>query len=380
MKHMLNICVVLLCIVSISMAAVNPYSRADNDSRRPATKPNTTQESQYHPATRQNEVLFVEDRAGTFGPPGAPDPLWDGILTDLLGAGNYGWFTTAEDTSNGPDLATMQIYDLVIWNTYDYWWSPPAALTDTDQVHLGDYLSLGGKVWLIGQDLLWSGVPMSWMNNYFHLVDAFQDYNAYVESTHVQGLAEISGFTMSVIPDYTSNDFFSDELVPDTTWACHAVLEDTDSNKVVGIFYPGFGDWQSAFWSMDLRDSTLSNYWTEILGMAGGMLTAFGITGINEIPFKDPVRALQLNVSPAPFVHRTTISFQVSNPAHVSLKIYNRTGQYVATLMDGHQNAGSYNIDWNRRDARDIEVPNGVYFVRLTCGDLSSTANIVVTK
>lgn len=369
----------LLCIVSISMATVNPYSRAENDSKRPNVKPDYSQQSQYRPAQRQNEVLFVEDKGGTFGPAISPDPVWEGILTDLLGAGNYGWFTLNTDTT-GPDLATLQTYDLVIWNTYDYWFSPPAALTDSDQVNLGTYLTGGGKVWLIGQDLLWSGVPMSWMDTYFHLADAVQDYNAYVESTHVQGLAEISGFTMTVIPDYESNDFFSDELFPDTTWACHGVFEDTDSNKVVGIFYPGFGDWQSAFWSMDLRDSTLSDYWTEVLGMAGGMLTAFGITGINEIPQKDPARALQLNVSPAPFVHRTTIRFEVSNPAHVSLKIYNKTGQYVTTLMDGLQNAGSYNIDWNRRDARDLEVPNGVYFVRLTCGDVSSTANIVVTK
>ncbi len=379
MKHPLNICVVLLCIISVAVATVNPNSRADNDSRRPNAKPNYNLQNEYRPAQRQNEVLFVEDKGGTFGPPVSPDPVWNGILTDLLGAGNYGWFTLNTDTT-GPDLATLQTYDLVIWNTYDYWFSPPAALTDDDQVNLGNYLSGGGKVWLIGQDLLWSGVPLIWMDTYFHLFDAIQDYNAYVESTHVQGLAEISGFTMTVIPDYTSNDFFSDELFPDTTWACHGVFEDTDSNKVVGIFYPGFGDWQSSFWSMDLRDSTLSDYWTEVLGMAGGMLTAFGITGINEIPLKDPARPLQLNISPAPFVRTTTINFDVSNPTYVSLKIYNKTGQYVATLMDSHQNAGSYHVTWDRKDARGVEVSNGVYFVRLTCGNVASTANIVVTK
>lgn len=379
MKHPFNICVMLLCIISLSMATINPYSRVDNDNRRLTVKPDYSQQNQYRPAQRQNEVLFVEDKGGTFGPPVSPDPVWDGILTDLLGTGNYGWFTINTDSS-GPDLTTMQTYDLVIWNTYDYWFDPPAALTDTDQVNLGNYLTGGGKVWLIGQDLLWSGVPMTWMDTYFHLTSANQDYNAYAESTHVQGLAEISGFTMAVYPDYASNDFFSDELIPDTTWACHGVYEDTDSNKVVGIFYPGFGDWQSAFWSMDLRDSTLSNYWSEVLSMAGGMFTAFGITGINEIPLKDPARALQLSVSPAPFVHTTTISFDVSNPTHVSLKIYNKTGQYVTTLMDGHQNAGSYRINWNRQNIRGLEVPNGVYFVRLTCGDVSSTANIVITK
>jgi hypothetical protein len=380
MKHLFNICVVLLCLVSLSMATVNPNSRADNDGRRPTARITYNLQNQYQPAQRQNEVLFVEDKGGTFGPPISPDPVWDGILTDLLGTGNFGWYTINEDTTSGPDLATLQTYDLVIWNTYDYWWSPPAALTDTDQVNLGNYLLGGGKVWLIGQDLLWSGVPTSWMDTYFHLAGANQDYNAYAESTHVQGLEEISGFTMAVYPDYASNDFFSDELFPDTNWACHGVYEDTDSSKVVGIFYPGFGDWQTAFWSMDLRDSTLSNYWSEVLGMAGGMFTAFGITGINEIPFKDPVRSLELNVSPDPFVNTTTISFVVPNASHVSLVLYNRIGQYVVTLVNEHREEGTYSVHWNRRNERGLEVPNGVYFARLTCGDVASMANIVVTQ
>ena len=196
MKNLLNTCVILLCVVSLSVAFANPYSRADNDNRRPTVKPDYSLENQYRPAQRQNEVLFVEDKGGTFGPPISPDPVWDGILTDLLGAGTYGWFTINTDTT-GPDLTTMQNYDLVIWNTYDYWFAVP-ALTDDDQINLGNYLSGGGKVWLIGQDLLWSGVDTVWMDTYFHLLDANQDYNAYAESTHVQGLAEISGFTMAV--------------------------------------------------------------------------------------------------------------------------------------------------------------------------------------
>ena len=131
---------------------------------------------------------------------------------------------------------------------------------------------------------------------------------------------------------------------------------------------------------MDLRDSTLSNYWSEVLSMAGGMLTAFGVTGINEIPSEDPARTLQLSVSPAPFVHTTTISFEVPTAAYVGLKVYNKMGQYVTTLMDGRQNAGSYNVAWNRKDARGIDVPNGVYFVRLTRDDIVSSASIVVAK
>lgn len=375
MKRVLGMCMVLLCVASIAFA--NPYSKADNDQNRPTMR-SKIRTSQYRPALRQNEVLFVEDICGTFGPGTSPDPVWDAILTQLLGTGNYGWFTTPGDSADGPDLVTMEQYDLVVWNCYDYWFQGPAALTPTDQLNISDYLFNGGKMWLIGQDLLWSGVPMPWMATHFFLADAVQDYNYGALFANVQGLDEISGFNMTVWPDYFSNPLYHDELIPDTLFA-HAVLEDTDSMKTVGIFYPGQMDWQSAFWAIDIRDSTLTTYWTEVIGIASGMFTAFGVTGIDEF-HSDPVRALQLNISPAPFVHSTTISFEVPIATHVALNIYNKTGQYVTNLMDSRQNAGSYQVNWNRKDARGLEVPNGVYFVRLTCGDVSSTANIVVTK
>jgi hypothetical protein len=375
MKHVLHKCVIILCVVSLSAAFANSFSRQGDVQSRPTINPDNV--PQYIPASRQNDVLFVEDICGSFGPATHPDPLWDSLLTELVGTGNYGWFTTPDDSADGPDLATMELYDLVVWNCYDYWFQGPTALTAQDQLNISDLLFNGGKLWLIGQDILWSGVPMPWMNTHFHLASANQDYNYGADSTPVQGLVEITGYSMTVIPDYASNPLYHDELIPDTVFA-HGVLEDTDSNKIVGIFYPGQMDWQSAFWAIDLRDS-LWFYWGEIIGMVGGMFDAFGLTGIDEFG-AEPVRHFNLNISPDPFVRTTTISFEVPNASHVRLDIFNKAGQYVTNLMDSRQNAGTHHVNWNRRDTRNMEVPNGVYFVRLTCDDVSSTANIVVTK
>lgn len=376
MKKILYVCAAMFCIVSLA-AAANAVSR-DGSAARPVTK-SADGAARYTPATRDNIVLFVEDWAGEFGPATQPDPLWDSLLTELVGDGNFGWFATLAPDSNGPDVALMEQYQLVIWNTYDYWWGAPdpPALTNTDQNNISDHLFNGGNLWLIGQDLLYSGVAMPWMTTHFHLASVAQDYIYGLTSTPVQGLAEISGFSMIVTSDYLSNPLYPDALTPDAE--AHGVLEDTDSSVVVGIFYPGVGDWKSAFWSVDLRDSTLS-YWPQVTGMVGGMFTAFGITGINEVPVTEPVRTLQLNVSPDPFVHLTQISFEVPAAAHVTLKVYNQAGQHIATLIDGRQNAGTQTITWDRRDARGAEVPNGVYFVRLTCDNNAATANVVVTK
>ena len=374
MNHSIKIFVMVVCVLSLSLGYANPFVRADNDHSRPTERLGQTQ-SQYIPALRQGGVLFVEDICGTFGPGTSPDPVWDGLLTSILGAGNYGWFTTADHTEDGPSLDTMMNYELVIWDMYDYWWSDTAGLTPNDHTNLGTYMDNGGKVWLIGQDALWSGLDTLWMEIYFHLATANQDYYWECPQVNVQGLAEISGFACLNVPDYASNPFFQDELVPDTY--AHGVLEDTDSSKVVGIFYPGMGDWITAFWALDLRTCTPPD---QQEGMVYGMLDAFGVLGIHEKPTQDPARMLNLNIAPDPIVRSASISYVTPIPGDVRMQVYNRAGQLINTLVDDYKQAGSYTVTWNARDTKGANVPNGVYFIRLTCGTLACSGNIVVVK
>ncbi len=382
MKHPLKICVIFLCLVLFSMAFANPYTRGDNDDSRPVTKIINDQPTPYRPALRQGGVLFVEDLNDLgFGPGVVPDPVWDSVLTEILGTGNYGWYgPTQTPGEDGPPLDTMLQYELLIWNTYDYWWQDTAALTENDQTNVADYLTTGGMVWLIGQDALWSGLPMWWMDTYFHLSDANQDYNAYDSIINLDGLAEISGWSITAIPDYQENDWFTDELIPDTTVTCHAVLEDVDSLRTVGIFYPGWGEWKSAFWAIDGRVHPDSSDWSEWVAMVTGMLDAFGVLGVSEIPPQDLAPKLQLNITPDPFVNTTTISYHVPTATDVKLQIFNKAGQHVITLINEYKEIGLYKVTWNREDARDVNVPSGLYFVRLICGESTVTENLVVIE
>ena len=376
MKHSIKIFVMMVCVLSLSISYADPYVRADNDFTRPIQRFVDAGETPYRPALRQAGVLFVEDLNGTFGPPIQPDPVWDGLLTNILGAGNYSWYgPTASPGEDGPPLDTLLNYELVIWNMYDYWWQDTAGLTTNDQANLGTYMDNGGKVWLIGQDALWSGVPYAWMGIYFHMANAFEDYAFPCDSCNVVGHNELTGYATYNVPDYTSNPFYPDELVPDAS--AHEVIEDTDSSKVVGIFYPGVGDWMSAFWAMDLRTCTPPDQ-QEM--MVYSMLDAFGVLGIQEIPGQDPARMLYLIIAPDPVVSSASISYVTPIASDVKMQVYNRAGQLIITLVDEYKQAGSYSVTWNGRDARGVSVPNGVYFVRLTCGDLAQSQNIVLMK
>lgn len=371
MKTSIKIVCALVCILSVSGLFARSVSRT---SEIPAQYFSTDRAGSYTPALRQGGVLFVEDICGTFGPGTSPDPLWQGVLDSILGVGNYGWYTTMSAGDNGPDSVEMMNYDLVIWNCYDYWWQDTAAFTVTDEINMQTYFYNGGAVWAIGQDLLWSyNGNWTFMQTYFHLQTATEDYYWDEPDVNLHGLVELDSISFLATSDYTSNNFFTDALVPDAN--AHVVLEDTDMSQDVGIFYPGQGDWMAAFWSIDGRNPNPYNEWVT---MVTQMLAAFGITGIKETPGNEVARRLYLNISPDPVVHQTTLTYNLPTNGHVTLAIYNRTGQHVITLVDGYQTAGSYDVVWTAQDAQGSAVSNGVYFGRLECGESVGSASLVV--
>lgn len=67
---------------------------------------------------------------------------------------------------------------------------------------------------------------------------------------------------------------------------------------------------------------------------------------------------------------------------HVTVKIYNISGQVVKTLVDKEQIAGSYKACWNGKDEGGGEASNGIYFCRLTIDDSKfvDTKKIIILR
>lgn len=66
---------------------------------------------------------------------------------------------------------------------------------------------------------------------------------------------------------------------------------------------------------------------------------------------------------PNPFNPVTTISYDLPKADDVTLTIYTITGQEVATLVSGHQDAGHYEVVWDGSG-----LATGLYFYRLEAG------------
>lgn len=83
-----------------------------------------------------------------------------------------------------------------------------------------------------------------------------------------------------------------------------------------------------------------------------------------EPPPENPASHFTLKNYPNPFNPTTTVTYRVEKPGRVQLKVYNATGQELATLVDETKETGVYNFPF---DASGL--PSGVYFVRLRVGN-----------
>ena len=98
-----------------------------------------------------------------------------------------------------------------------------------------------------------------------------------------------------------------------------------------------------------------------------------------------PEETALLHNYPNPFNPETWIPYQLSAPAHVTIRIYATSGVLVRTLSLGYQSAGIYQYRtraayWDGKNEVGESVASGVYFYTLTAGDFAATRKMLIRK
>jgi hypothetical protein len=78
---------------------------------------------------------------------------------------------------------------------------------------------------------------------------------------------------------------------------------------------------------------------------------------------------------PNPFNAATAIGYDLSQPAHVELNVYNILGQKIATLVNEFHRPGRYRVSWDA-----AEFASGFYFYRIEAGDNIQTRKMLLLK
>lgn len=84
---------------------------------------------------------------------------------------------------------------------------------------------------------------------------------------------------------------------------------------------------------------------------------------------------------PNPFNPSTTLAFTLQTPQHISLHIYNSSGELISIVLnDQLLSSGEHNILWNGRNMRNQSVSSGVYFIKLFGDSFSQTTRALLIK
>ena len=98
-----------------------------------------------------------------------------------------------------------------------------------------------------------------------------------------------------------------------------------------------------------------------------------------------PKETALLHNYPNPFNPETWIPYQLSEPAEVTLTIYDMNGRLIRRLAVGHRAAGMYRSRsraayWDGRNQLGESVASGLYFYTLTAGEFSATRRMLILK
>ncbi|MCO6477817.1 MAG: CHRD domain-containing protein [Phaeodactylibacter sp.] len=111
-------------------------------------------------------------------------------------------------------------------------------------------------------------------------------------------------------------------------------------------------------------------------GEIRGQLSPFEIvTSIEPIdgPIGHSDGSLLLQNAPNPFSGSTQILFEISQPGHTVLKVYNLLGKEITTLVDDSLPAGAYRVNFEPHG-----LPSGVYIYRLRYNGTAKARTMVL--
>jgi len=95
----------------------------------------------------------------------------------------------------------------------------------------------------------------------------------------------------------------------------------------------------------------------------------------DEVEIEQPAVFYLAQNYPNPFNPSTNIKYSVPTDGNVKLKIYDILGNEVSTLVDEFKQAGTFDVTFD-----GSILSSGVYYYRLTAGEMTTTKKLMLTK
>ncbi len=138
---------------------------------------------------------------------------------------------------------------------------------------------------------------------------------------------------------------------------------------------PSDGDSRFMYLDEDVGGSVVFYRVRQALVNGGNRFSATVKMGLGGSELPDAAAGVILGNFPNPFGAATTISFEITNPQHVNVSVWDLSGHQVATLLDAAVAAGQHEVTFIPE-----KLPSGTYFARLQTDTAISTRKIILAK
>ena len=128
-----------------------------------------------------------------------------------------------------------------------------------------------------------------------------------------------------------------------------------------------------------IGDLNGDGYYDFVFGTHANKIMAMTAVPQGVDPQSD-VYTLNLSVSPNPFKHSSSISYELSQSGFVAIEIFDLSGRVVSEIENSELSAGQHSVEWNGTDQSGESVSPGLYLCRIKHGDLTETAGVCLLR
>lgn len=264
--------------------------------------------------------------------------------------------------------AEMYRYPVVLWSCGD---QSSSTLTTGDQTNLAAYLDSGNKLILVGQNIDEDLRGTAFYSNYLH-----------AQSESATGDRQLTGISGNPISDGMSLLLGGGQCGGNGTLSPSRILPVNGAEATFNYSQGGVGAVQYSgvykvcYFAFALEAACGLGGTIRYDDVVTSVLNWMGALSIGPSPRSAlPTSTRLLGNYPNPFNPTTTISFDLSAPAQVTLRVFDILGRSVITLVDRPMTAGIHSAVFD-----GSSLASGVYLVRLQAGASKLSSKMVLMK
>lgn len=304
----------------------------------------------------------------------------------------YGAFKTLVGTINSGNFIDPAGFDgTSSWSssTYSYLRTFTTKLTSSSFVSRFDLIlnsqsviNTGGIKYIPGSFTIagnfsgsFSNIPSSYKSASDHL-PVYADYSFPAIPVPV----ELSSFTADLNGNMIDLHWKTETEVNNYGFNIERLLQPVETEWETIGFIEGNGNSNSPkfynYCDQDITTSGTINYRLKQMDNDG----SYEYSKVVTIEMGKPVDFYLSQNFPNPFNPSTIIKYSVPYFGMVTLKVYDILGNEIATLVNGEQSPGNYEIEFNVNSGSALNLSSGIYIYRITSGNYTITKKMILQK